>query len=463
MNTVVVGAGPAGVRAVETLLQAGIRPIWLDEARDGGGRVYQRPPSAIALDAAKLYGFEAVRAQSIHRTFEQTAAQTDWRPGTLVWQVRAEKNVFEVRTLTDGLRHGRVLADRLLLCTGATERIVPIPGWTLPGVTTLGGAQIALKTQNCAIGSRVSLVGTGPLLWLLAHQYVKAGVTVAALIDTTAARVKRASAWPMLRYGAATLAKGLVYLFSARRGAQQVYEGAVPLAIEGTDHVSGLRWRDDAGREHRVDCDAVAMGWGLRPESQLADLAGIPFHFDHLQRQWLPTVDAAGRSPVAGVYCAGDGASIGGAEVAELAGARAAWAMIADRAGTVDTQAVSRLDQALARQARLRAALELAFPYPAALAASVDDDTILCRCESLTAGMVRAAAAPSAPTGAARELNRAKAVSRLGMGRCQGRMCASAAAEVLASVHQIQIAEVGRLRAQPPVRPIPMVVQEETT
>ena len=157
MNTVVVGAGPAGVRAVETLLQAGIRPIWLDEARDGGGRVYQRPPSAIALDAAKLYGFEAVRAQSIHRTFEQTAAQTDWRPGTLVWQVRAEKNVFEVRTLTDGLRHGRVLAERLLLCTGATERIVPIPGWTLPGVTTLGGAQIALKTQNCAIGSRVSL------------------------------------------------------------------------------------------------------------------------------------------------------------------------------------------------------------------------------------------------------------------------------------------------------------------
>ena len=174
-----------------------------------------------------------------------------------------------------------------------------------------------------------------------------------------------------------------------------------------------------------TECDAVGMGWGLKPEAQLADLADIPFDFDPLQHNWVPRRDLAGRTPVPGVYLAGDGAGIGGAEVAELAGARAALALLEDAGHAGDAAHRAHLDRALRRQARFRAALERTFPFPAALAAAMADDTILCRCEAITAGELRAAAAEPA-TGPAPEVNRAKAFTRIGMGRCQGRVCGPA-------------------------------------
>ncbi|HEX9328982.1 MAG TPA: FAD/NAD(P)-binding oxidoreductase, partial [Reyranella sp.] len=145
---------------------------------------------------------------------------------------------------------------------------------------------------------------------------------------------------------------------------------------------------------------------------------------------------------------AGDGACIGGAAVAELAGARAAWAILQDAGQTIDSAAVRRLDCALARQRKVRAALERAFPFPSHIAATLADDVILCRCEGLRAGELRAAAVS--------DVNRAKAVTRTGMGRCQGRVCGAAAAEVLAAAVGQEVAALGRLRGQPPVKPMPI-------
>jgi hypothetical protein len=115
------------------------------------------------------------------------------------------------------------------------------------------------------------------------------------------------------------------------------------------------------------------------------------------------------------------------------------------------------LDRRLARLARFRAALERAFPFPAHLARGMANDTLVCRCEALTAGELRATAREDAATGPAREMNRAKAITRVGMGRCQGRVCATAAAEILAAELGCGVAAIGRLRGQPPVKPIPMV------
>jgi NADPH-dependent 2,4-dienoyl-CoA reductase/sulfur reductase-like enzyme len=443
MRVAVVGAGPAGIRAVETLVSAGLRPAWIEESPDGGGRIAQRPPPGFQRDARALYGADAPRARALHATLDGLEPRVDWRPGTLVWNL--DPRARRLHLIQAG-RRGTLDYDRIILATGAMDRVVPLPGWTLPGVTTLGGAQVALKAQGVAVGARPVFLGTGPLLWLTALQYARAGAPPPLILDTTPLLTKRAGL-PMLLHDPVLALRGLGLRLALLRHAP-VHEDATPIAIEGGERVEAIRWRDAAWREHVTRCDAVAMGWGLKPETQLADLAEIPFAFDPVQRAHLPVRDAAGRSPVPGHYLAGDGARVAGAKVAEWAGARAALALLEDAGLPFDAGQVGWLDARLQGQARARAALENAFPYPARLAARLPDDTMLCRCEGVTAGQVRASAAP--------DLNRAKALTRLGMGRCQGRVCGPAGAEILAARRGVPVARVGRLRGQMPVKPIPM-------
>jgi NADPH-dependent 2,4-dienoyl-CoA reductase/sulfur reductase-like enzyme len=448
MTVAIVGSGPAGTRAAEVLVAAGVRPVVIDEAPDNGGRIYQRQPPGFRRDGRKLYGFEAGKAAALHACFDGLRERIDYRPCTLVWDMRPG------RLCTYG--HGRydeVAFEAVILCTGAMDRIVPLPGWTLPGVTTLGGAQIALKAQGCAIGRRVVFVGSGPLLYLVACQYAKAGVAVTVL--DTSRFVEKARQLAGLLRGGTTFAKGLAYVAWLRLHGVRIVEGATPIVIEGSEAVSGIRFEDARRRVHRLDSDAVGIGWGLKPEAQLADLAGVPFDYEPQQGLWLPRSEASGRTPVTGVFLAGDGARIGGADVAELAGARAAWAVLEARGTPAPAGVVAGLEAAIARHAGFRRALEAAFPYPAALAAAVPDDTILCRCEAIAAGELRRVARETAMLPAS-EVNRAKAFTRIGMGRCQGRVCGPPGAEILAAAVGCSAADVGRLRGQPPVKPVPI-------
>jgi NADPH-dependent 2,4-dienoyl-CoA reductase/sulfur reductase-like enzyme len=258
-------------------------------------------------------------------------------------------------------------------------------------VFTLGGAQVALKAQGVSIGRRVALVGAGPLLPLVTHQYAKAGVNVVAALDATPFGTKVAQASQLLA-SAGTFAKGLWYTARNRLRGLTVHYGIRSIRVEGDGCVEALVWRDAAGTEHRVACDAVGASFGLRAEAQLADLAGCRFDFAADTRQWLPERSAEGRSSVPGIYLAGDGARIGGADVAELQGRRTAVALLEDLGRAVDRREVMRLDRALERQSRFRHALDAAYPYPGHLIDTIGDEEIVCRCEGITAGALRQAA-----------------------------------------------------------------------
>ncbi|POR61455.1 MULTISPECIES: FAD/NAD(P)-dependent oxidoreductase [Pseudomonas] len=439
----IVGAGPAGIRAAQTLLAHGIKACLIDEGLRGGGQIYRRQPDNFQRSAKALYGFESAKAVAVHDALDTLAAQIDYRPQTLVWN--AENHQLD--TLQNGTA-ATVDFSHLIVATGATDRILPVPGWTLPGVYSLGAAQIALKYQGCAIGQRVVFCGSGPLLYLVAYQYAKAGAKVLAVLDS-APFSAQCKALPALLGQPATLAKGMYYRAWLSAHGIPVHQGAQLTHIDGEKRVDGIQWQRN-GKSGHLACDAVAFAHALRSETQLADLLGCEFAWSALNRAWLPTRDDCGRSSVSGIYLAGDGAGIMGADAAEMAGELAALGLLKDIGVVADTSRIDTLKTALRRIERFRHGLETAFPFPEDWAANVADDTLVCRCEEVSAGEIR-----SAVQDGHWEINRVKAMCRVGMGRCQGRMCGLAAAEIIARESGRSVEHVGRLRGQAPIKPLP--------
>jgi NADPH-dependent 2,4-dienoyl-CoA reductase/sulfur reductase-like enzyme len=453
-RVIVVGAGPAGVRCAEALVTAGLRPIVVDENRRDGGQIYRRQPDNFTRPYAKLYGTEAGRAQALHDSFDALRGRIDYMPETLAW------NIFDGQLHVVSNQRSRSLPyDALVICSGATDRLMPVKGWHYAGTYSLGASQIALKAQACAIGRQIVFMGTGPLLYLVASQYVKAGATVVAVLDTSPL-MRRVAALPKLLARPRVLRNGLALVMGLKRAGVPVLTGITPIEIKGSPEtgVQGVVFHDAHGRTQTLDCDAVAMGYHLRPETQLADLARCAFRFDQETRQWLPEVGEDGRTSVPGVYLAGDGMRVLGADAAEIGGKLAAMAVLKDFKLKVPEDQLQQLRAEQASMERFRQGLAQAFPWPAQQAAQLPDDAIVCRCEAITAGELRRVVCEMG----AQEANRAKAFSRVGMGRCQGRYCGHAGAEVIAHAAGVPVEQVGRLRGQAPVKPLAIAVRRET-
>ncbi|QTL03265.1 NAD(P)/FAD-dependent oxidoreductase [Aquabacter sp. L1I39] len=439
----VVGAGPAGIRAAQTLAAAGLVPVVIDEGARAGGQIYRRPPETFVRPPESLYGSEAAKAVALHATFDAMV-----RDGQVVHLPRSSVLAIgdgRLQVLGEDGCHW-VAYDRLILATGATDRVAPVPGWESAGVYTLGAMQIALKAQAAALGRRIVLAGSGPLLTLLATQLVKMGAGVAAVLDT-ASLAQQAAGLPGLMARPVFAARGVA--MRARLGRLYRAGGTVErIETDATGPVA-VHWRDGRGRAQRTACDAVGLGWHLRAETQLADLAGCPFTYDAAWQQWLPRTDHMGRAGN-GVYLAGDGLRLLGADGAEVSGRLAAAACLADLGRpSPDTTADLRRRATLARFA---AGIARAFPWPADMVRRLPGETVVCRCESITAAQLREVVSYGGA-----EANRAKSLGRVGMGRCQGRYCQLAGAEIVAAAGGLEAAAAaGRLRSQAPVRPAPI-------
>lgn len=439
-RVLIVGAGPAGIRAAQVLVAAGLHPDVVDEGARAGGQIYRRPPDGFTRPAARLYGAEAGRAVALHQAFDAMVA---------AGQVRhhAQASVIALKpgaALVTGPDGADWLAfDRLILATGATDRVAPVPGWQAAGVFTLGAAQIALKAQGVALGRQMVLAGSGPLLTLVAHQLRAAGAGVVAVLETAPLRVQIAGGLAMALARPLVTARGL----AMRAGLGRRYHAGVRLGriVTGPQGPQAVEWQDAAGRPRVTPCDSVALGWHLRAETALADLAGAVFDWSDLWQQWLPRTDASGRAGP-GLYLAGDGLALLGADGAEVSGRLAAGACLADLGLPAPDPA--RDTARRVRLLRFAAGVARAFPWPAAAVQALPDTAVICRCEGVTAGEIRATVALAGP-----EANRVKSLSRPGMGRCQGRYCQLATAEIVAARSESQPQAVGRLRGQPPVRP----------
>ncbi|EFV82298.1 hypothetical protein HMPREF0005_00721, partial [Achromobacter xylosoxidans C54] len=312
-DLLVVGAGPAGLAAATTAARLGVDTVLLDEQPAPGGQIYRAITTTPVTDRAVL-GPDYWHGASLVEPFRRSGAL--YVPGATVWAV-AERTApepqrgFEVAYSVAG--EARILhARRLLLATGAQERPFPIPGWTLPGVITAGAAQILLKSAGVVPADRTVLAGCGPLLYLVAWQYLNAGVRVDALLETTpAGRLRQAlpKVWDFLR--SPYLGKGLS-LLRAVKAAIPIIKGVTALEALGQDKLESVRYTTAAGETRTLPAQQLMLHQGVVPNVNLSRAIGAEHRWNTALDCWEPDVDEWGLTSVDGVGMAGDGAGIAG-------------------------------------------------------------------------------------------------------------------------------------------------------
>lgn len=444
----VIGAGPAGLAVASTAAELGLKTVLFDEQPEPGGQIYRGIERVAALRTVHLplLGEDYSAGLDLVRRFRACAA--DYHPLAAVWQIDRELCVH----YRDTKGMGNILAKQIIIATGALERSMAVPGWTLPGVMTCGAAQTLLKSAALVPEGRVVLAGSGPLLLLLASQLVRAGVKPAAVLET------RTHWWPALRHAPRFvmapdyLSKGLSMIGALRSAGVVMRRGISSLRLLGDERVEGVSyaWR---GAKREEPADLVLLHQGVVPNVNLALSVRCEHVWDERQRCFRPRVDSWGASSVNGVRIAGDGGGIIGAKASEMSGVLAALGA---------AHALKRIsaEERERRAAEIRATLDAhlsARPFLDALyrpaqewVAPRDPETLVCRCEEVRAGEIRRLVTEQGCPGP----NQMKAFVRCGMGPCQGRLCGLTVTELIAECRGVPQQEVGYYRIRPPVTPV---------
>jgi len=415
-DVLVVGGGPAGLSAAIAAAEAGAAVVLLDERAVPGGQ-YAKPLADSHSDAAPDVQFNI--GLDLRRRAQQAGVRIE--ADSIAWGAFAPD---EIAALVAG-RAVTFHPKRLILAPGAHESPTPLPGWTLPGVMTTGALQTMVRAQRVCPGDHPLIGGTGPLNLQLACELLACGVKPVAVVE--AAPRPSLAAWrnaaTMLRHAPGLLRDGVSMLARLRRAGVPMLFSTTVVAAQGNDRVQTVRIAGPDG-ERTLAADVIALNLGFQPETGMARALGIPHRFVDVGLGHLATETATdGRTALAGVFAVGDGAALGGARVAMARGRLAGLAAARDLGLRAPDDPTARA--ALAHAQAFQDALGRLFRPLPPRAATLADDTVVCRCEEVTAGRLRAELA-----GGLTSLPALKKATRAGMGRCQGRFCAATSARL---------------------------------
>ena len=448
VDLAIIGAGPAGMAAAALAAEFGLDTMIVDEGDAPGGQIYRGIERALeSSPKTSPLGADYLAGRALAAGLRGSRA--NYRPATTVWHIDPDAALGGTLSLAAEGRSETVAARHILIATGAIERPVPLPGWTLPGVMTVGAAQILLKTADLVPEGRAVLAGQGPLLLLVALQLARAGAPPIAVLETAphanyhaAARQLPRVLWP----GRRDMAKGVALILGLSRAGIAVRREVRGLRALGRGHLERVAWE---GGE--IAADHLFLHEGVIPNTQISLALQLAHRWDDRQLCWRPVVDDWGRTSLAGIAIAGDGGGIAGAAAAALSGRLAALDAAA-ALGRIDAAERDRRAAAiragLTRERAIRPFLDALY-RPAESVLSPADAVIACRCEEVSAGQIRRAVQLGA-TGP----NQVKAFLRCGMGPCQGRVCGPIVGAVIARARGVPIAEVGNYRPRAPYKPI---------
>lgn len=448
-DLIVIGGGPAGMSAATAAAKHGLHTALIDEQPTAGGQIYRAVDDVATrrADDLPMLGAEYAYGKTITDAFHTSGAEHI--SGQTVWQLGQDGSIWS----SDGSKAHAFQAKNIILATGALERPVPVHGWTLPGVLTAGAAQILLKAAGMIPDGKIVIAGSGPLLLLVADQLIKAGADIQAVADTTGVMdyvrgtphlLRAAKSWPYIQ-------KGLKLKRAIKAAGVPIYSGAHEILISGDGRVEQIGFAAE-GRRRTLRVSTVLLHQGVVPNTQASRQLRLAHVWHKTQRYWYPRVDEWGQSDVPAIFVAGDGAGVFGARTAEIKGKLSAL-QVAHQQGRISVSvrdnAAGPLSSELEDHTSIRPMLDAIFVPPNDILNPPDDATIVCRCEEVTAGNVRSAAALGA-----QGPNQLKAFHRTGMGPCQGRMCGLTVTEILAATHDKSPEDIGAYRIRPPLKPL---------
>lgn len=419
---VVVGAGPAGMRAALAAAAAGLDVQLVDSAPEPGGQYYRRLAPGLAEPGGNPFG-----ATELARLWERIDRQPriEYAPETTVWAVEPGLRLHLRQGPVDatGARLSTVDAAGLVIATGAHDRVLPFPGWDLPGVVAAGAAQALAKGQGVAVGRRVLVVGTGPFLLPVAESLLHVGARVVGVLEANSP-LRAVRGWASRPAALGTqLGKGVElgrYAATLVRNRVPYRAGRTVVAAHGTDRLTGVtvarldpEWRPIPGTYQDIEVDALAVGHGFTPRLELAVAAGcrLDGEFVHVD-PWQATT-------VPGVYAAGEVTGIGGAALSAAEGHLAGLGVARWLGrGGLESAGVNGM-RAVRRGREFAAALAAAHPIRSGWRTWPHDDTLICRCEEVPYREL----ADAVELRAANGIRALKLTCRIGLGYCQGRIC----------------------------------------
>ena len=443
-DIIILGAGPAGMAAARTAAGAGASVAILDENPSPGGQIYRSirvVPKGRANLLGEAYTEGRKLADAINHPNIKHIAQAN------IWRVENDGAIaFSVDQIAHQLR-GR----HIVIATGALERPTPLPGWTLPGVMTAGAAQILLKSSG-VVPENAVLAGCGPLLYLIAVQLIKAGCPPKALVETQSFSdyIAALKFLPKALTNWRDIAKGLAMLREIKAAGVQRFSGARDFAIDGDEYASAVRF-SSGGRAQTIECETVLLHAGVVPNTQISRALRLEHQWDAHQHCFHPVVDDFGVTSNPQFSIAGDGVGIAGAKAAtfrgQLAALRALMTLGFGQSGDLQ-KTMAGVRSELASALAIRPFLDRLY-QPGSQFQNPADDTIICRCEEVTAANIRICAKLGC-TGP----NQTKTYTRAGMGPCQGRYCGLTVTQILASENNMAPQDVGSYRIRAPLKPV---------
>ncbi|GAA1027808.1 MULTISPECIES: NAD(P)/FAD-dependent oxidoreductase [Amycolatopsis] len=418
-DVIVVGGGPSGLAAAAAASGNGLRVALVDASSQIGGQYWRRPSDQAAAQQGTT--LESLRRRLI---------DVDHYPEHQVWLLEpGGEHSLHLAPVHESVRTAAppvLRARSLILCPGAYDRQLPIPGWDLPGVMAAGGVQALVKAHGVLPGRRAVVAGTWPFLLPVARQLAEAGAEVVAVCDANSL-----AGWLRTPLGAmavpAKMGEAVSYAAAFARHRIPFRTRTIVASIEGGDKVDAVRLRkvDRAGTETLDGIDLVALGWGFTPSLELILAAGAATRVD-LDESLVAVVDSWQRTDVAGVYVAGEATGVGGALLALAEGELAGLAAARDQGRSVDRGRAGRLQRQVRRGRAFATAMHRAHPLPPDWQDWLEPDTTVCRCEEVTVQDIRDACQSLGAVDA----RTAKLLARPGMGWCQGRVCGFASAKL---------------------------------
>ena len=442
-DVVVVGAGPAGLSASRELAEAGLRVLLVDENQRPGGQIWRQH-----------FISEGYAQNDCENESLQVDPRVTFFGGTVCHGFRSVDKLI----LSDRSRLIFAEASAFVIATGALERVLPVPGWTTPGVMTAGASQTYLKGSGLFPYRRVVVAGTGPLLLAAAAQLVIAGVDVAAVIEASTPRVRQAADAARLLSAPSVLWEGAHYFKTLARAGVPIRWGTGVTEIVGEGRVAGVRtsrlhrdWSFADRRTKFVDCDAVLLSHGFTSATELSMQAGAACSWDDQRQTWKPVRDVDFHTSIPNVLVVGDCGGVGGVHVAVLEGMIAGVTLAAGLTGkSIDAGRLRKYRRRLARLELFRLGMDRLFRLQPGASSWAGPETFVCRCQETTSRDIA-----HAYDNGITDLQGMKLWTRAGMGACQGRVCAPILAAAFAARGQ-SVEELATPSVRFPVRPLPV-------